>query len=309
MTHRPAQERNGGKGMVSNHAKISNKKISWSPWQLVSLTHFACVCVEIFHSWVPKPEFIVLRIIVQLRSLRIHIWHMTSIKTSSTTPGQRSPDMGGFFQLLYNGSFGAGHQICIRHKDWEWTGGDWIIFKQKKSLESISNSQRHHFINVHARLQQQLKENLFVHICTKNLLLQLFIAVWVSGQALTSDFWCPKNQVSHGIPKGIPAFTKVWPNKPAAHWRANTEHTEKPVALRMFVFFLAHLFFLQQISNRFWKQTVQKFFLLTTLPPLLEIDAFFNPAWVLRVVGHPPISKVVEAAILAMVPLAQDVHH
>ena len=42
--------------------------------------------------------------------------------------------MGGFFQLLYNGSFGAGHQICICHKDWELdTGGDWIIFKQEKS--------------------------------------------------------------------------------------------------------------------------------------------------------------------------------
>ena len=132
-------------------------------------------------------------------------------------------------------------------------------------------------------------------------------AVWVSGQALTSDFGCPKNQVSHGIPKGIPAFTKVWPNKPAAH--GATENTEA-VPLGCLCFFLAHLFFLQQISNRFWKTNGTEISCWgPTPPPLLEIDAFFNPAWVLRVVGHPPISKVVEAAILAMVPLAQDVHH
>ena len=107
----------------------------------VGIINTLCFCVWIFLSWVPKPEFIVFfGSLFNFRSLRIHTWHMTSIKTSSTTPGQRSPDMGGFFQLLYNGSFGAGHQICICHKDWGMdTGGDWIIFKQKKSLESISN--------------------------------------------------------------------------------------------------------------------------------------------------------------------------
>lgn len=99
-------------------------------WQLVSLTHF-----------VPKPEFIVF-----FGSLfnfaawesTYDMWHQY---TSSTTPGQRSPDRGGgvlpaFVPWLF----------------WRWipdlypaqrlemdTGGDWIIFKQEKSLESISN--------------------------------------------------------------------------------------------------------------------------------------------------------------------------
>lgn len=61
-------------------------------------------------------------------------------------------------------------------------------------------------------------------------------AVWVSGQALTSDRFVSKNQVSHGIPKGIPAFTKVWPNKPGRGHGA-TENTEKPVALGCLCFF------------------------------------------------------------------------
>ena len=196
---------------------------------------------------------------------------MTSIKTSSTTPGQRSPDMGGFFQLLYHGSFGAGYRSVSGTKTGNWTLEEIGSYSNKKrAAESISNR-----IIWKKRVLQWRKSKASLHKCScttttttdgklgffsmyQTVLLQLFIAVWVSGQALTSDFGCPKNQVSHGIPKGIPAFTKVWPNKPAAHG-------VKLWPLGCLCFFLAHLFFLQQISNRFWKQTLYRNLLI--FPP------------------------------------------
>ena len=240
---------------------------------------------------------------------------MTSIKTSSTTPGQRSPDMGGFFQLLYHGSFGAGYRSVSGTKTGNWTLEEIGSYSNKKrAAESISNR-----IIWKKRVLQWRKSKASLHKCScttttttdgklgffsmyQTVLLQLFIAVWVSGQALTSDFGCPKNQVSHGIPKGIPAFTKVWPNKPAAHG-------VKLWPLGCLCFFWHIFFFYSRFPTDFGNKLYTEICWYFHPPPVLEIDAFFNPAWVLRVVGHPPISKVVEAAILAMVPLAQDVHH
>ena len=76
-------------------------------------------------------------------------YDIASIKTSSTTPGQRSPDRGGFFQRLYHGFLALDTDLYLAQRlgIGHWRRLDNI--QTKEELKSVSNR-----INLEKRVLQ-----------------------------------------------------------------------------------------------------------------------------------------------------------